>query len=63
MDSLYVPIAPLSLIDRFFFICLFFSQVCTSPYEGPDIQVATKLMEEAKIREQEAMLSLARPEG
>mmetsp|Transcript_17287 Transcript_17287/g.29025 ORF Transcript_17287/g.29025 Transcript_17287/m.29025 type:complete len:529 (+) Transcript_17287:31-1617(+) len=32
------------------------SVVATFPYEGPDNQVATKLMEEAKIREQEAML-------
>ncbi len=40
-----------------------FTQVCTYPYEGPDIQVATKLMEEAKIREQEQLLSQARPEG
>lgn len=34
-----------------------FSVVCTYPYEGPDLQVATKLMEEAKIREQEAQLA------
>jgi hypothetical protein len=27
------------------------------------VQVATKLMEEAKIREQEAQLAQARPEG
>jgi hypothetical protein len=40
-----------------------FSVVSTFPYEGPDIQVATKLMEEAKIREQEAMLAQARPDG
>lgn len=40
-----------------------FSVVCTYPYEGPEIVVATKLMEEAKIREQEAMLSQARPDG
>lgn len=39
------------------------TQVCTYPYEGPDIQVATKLMEEAKIREQEQMLAQSRPEG
>ena len=38
-----------------------FSTVCTYPYEGPDIQVATKLMEEAKIREQEALLAQSRP--
>jgi len=35
--------------------------VCTYPYEGPDTIVATKLMEEAKIREQEAALN-QRPE-
>lgn len=40
-----------------------FSVVSTYPYEGPDIQVATKLMEEAKIREQEALLAQSRPEG
>jgi hypothetical protein len=40
-----------------------FSNVCTFPYEGPDVMVATKLMEEAKIREQEAILSMSRPEG
>lgn len=34
-----------------------FSVVATYPYEGPDYAVATKLMEEAKIREQEALLS------
>ncbi len=39
-----------------------FSVVCTFPYEGPDLQVATKLMEEAKIREQEAILARQRPE-
>lgn len=39
-----------------------FSVVCTFPYDGPDIQVATKLMEEAKIREQEAMLAAQRPD-
>ena len=33
-----------------------FSVVATFPYEGPDLEVATKLMEEAKIRDQEAML-------
>lgn len=34
-----------------------YSVVCTHPYEGPDIAVATRLMEEAKIREQEASLA------
>jgi alpha-tubulin suppressor-like RCC1 family protein len=34
-----------------------FSVVCTYPYEGPDYIIATKLMEEAKIREQEALLN------
>ncbi|RYH28647.1 hypothetical protein EON65_11440 [archaeon] len=33
-----------------------YSVVCTYPYEGPDLMVATRLMEEAKIREQEALL-------
>jgi hypothetical protein len=36
-----------------------FSVVCTYPYEGPDFMVATKLMEEARIREQEALLNQA----
>lgn len=36
-----------------------FSVVCTYPYEGPDIAVATKLMEEAKIREQEVLMTKA----
>ena len=31
--------------------------VATYPYEGPDLTVATRLMEEAKIREQEAALN------
>lgn len=39
-----------------------FSVVCTYPYEGPDVQVATKLMEKAKIMEQEAILAAQRPE-
>lgn len=34
-----------------------FTLLCTHPYTGPDLAVATKLMEEAKIREQEAMLA------
>lgn len=34
-----------------------FSVICTYPYEGPDYNVAQKLMEEARIREQETMLS------
>jgi len=33
-----------------------FTVCCTYPYEGPDYATATKLMEEAKIREQEALL-------
>lgn len=33
-----------------------FSVIATYPYEGPDLEVATKLMEEAKIRDQEALL-------
>jgi E3 ubiquitin-protein ligase HERC4 len=33
-----------------------FTITCTYPYEGPDFATATKLMEEAKIREQEALL-------
>lgn len=37
-----------------------FSVICTYPYEGPNFAVATKLMEEAKIREQEALLSQSR---
>ncbi len=40
-----------------------FSVVCTFPYEGPDFMVATKLMEEARIREQEAMLAAAKVES
>jgi hypothetical protein len=39
-----------------------FSVVVTYPYDGPDLQVATKLMEEAKIREQEAILAKQRPD-
>ena len=31
--------------------------VATYPYEGPDYETAKKLMEEAKIRDQEAMLN------
>jgi alpha-tubulin suppressor-like RCC1 family protein len=34
-----------------------FSVVATFPYEGPDFLIATKLMEEAKIREQELLLT------
>jgi len=34
-----------------------FTVVATAPYQGPDLDVATKLMEEAKIREQEALLA------
>ena len=34
-----------------------FTIVCTHPYQGPDLDIATKLMEEAKIREQEEMLA------
>ena len=34
-----------------------YTVVCTWPYEGPDLQVAAKLMEEAKVREQEALLA------
>ncbi len=33
-----------------------FTIVCTFPYTGPNLAVATKLMEEAKIRQQEEML-------
>jgi hypothetical protein len=33
-----------------------FTIVATYPYQGPDLDVATKLMEEAKIREQEELL-------
>ena len=33
-----------------------FSVIATLPYEGPDVIVATKLVEEAKIRDQEAQL-------
>lgn len=33
-----------------------FTVVVTYPYEGPNLETATKLMEEAKIREEEAML-------
>ena len=40
-----------------------FSVVCTFPYEGPDFMVATKLMEEARIREQEAMLAAAKTDS
>lgn len=39
-----------------------FSVVVTYPYEGPDYTVATRLMEEAKIREQEALLAANRSE-
>jgi hypothetical protein len=34
-----------------------FSVVCTHPYEGPDLVIASRLMEEAKIREQEAIMA------
>ena len=34
-----------------------FTICCTYPYEGPDYATATKLMEEAKVREQEALLA------
>lgn len=34
-----------------------FTIVATYPYQGPDLDVAVKLMEEAKIREQEEMLA------
>jgi alpha-tubulin suppressor-like RCC1 family protein len=34
-----------------------FTVVATYPYTGPDLLVASKLMEEAKIREQEVMLA------
>jgi alpha-tubulin suppressor-like RCC1 family protein len=37
-----------------------FSVVATFPYEGPDFMLATKLMEEARIREQEALLAQSR---
>jgi alpha-tubulin suppressor-like RCC1 family protein len=33
-----------------------FSCIATYPYEGPDLEVATKLMDEAKLRDQEALL-------
>lgn len=39
-----------------------FSVVATYPYEGPDNVVATRLMEEAKIREQEAAMAQNRAE-
>jgi hypothetical protein len=34
-----------------------FTVVCTWPYEGPELGVAVKLMEEAKLREQEALVA------
>lgn len=37
-----------------------FSVVATHPYEGPDYVTATKLMEESRIREQEAALTINR---
>lgn len=40
-----------------------FTVVVTYPYEGPDYNVATRLMEEAKIREQEALLAANRQEA
>mmetsp|Transcript_18138 Transcript_18138/g.24888 ORF Transcript_18138/g.24888 Transcript_18138/m.24888 type:complete len:325 (+) Transcript_18138:496-1470(+) len=40
-----------------------FSVVVTYPYEGPDLQVATKLMEESKIREQEALIAKQKPDN
>lgn len=33
-----------------------YTVVCTWPYEGPNFDVCSKLMEEKKIREEEAML-------
>lgn len=39
-----------------------YSIVCTHPYEGPDIAVATRLMEEANIRERDAHLAQSRAE-
>ncbi len=40
-----------------------FSVVATYPYEGPNFNVATKLMEEAKIREQEKLLAANRADA
>eukprot|EP00605_Chrysophyceae_sp_TOSAG23-4_P000295 GSChrysophyteH1.ASY1.ANO1.340.1 assembled CDS len=37
-----------------------FTICCTYPYDGPDYATATKLMEETKIREQEALLEKRR---
>ena len=37
--------------------------MCTNPYEGPDLTVAQKLMEEASIREQEALIKRKAQEG
>ena len=34
-----------------------YTVVCTFPYTGPSVLVATKLMEEAKVREQERLLA------
>ena len=34
-----------------------YTVVATYPYEGPDYETAKKLMEEAKIREQEQLLA------
>ena len=36
-----------------------YTTVATWPYEGPELGVAVKLMEEAKLREQEAQLAEA----
>lgn len=36
-----------------------YTVVTTWPYEGPELGVAVKLMEEAKLREQEAQLAEA----
>jgi hypothetical protein len=36
-----------------------YTVVATWPYEGPDLGVAVKLMEEAKLREQEALVAQA----
>ncbi len=36
-----------------------FTVVCTWPYEGPDLGVAAKLMEEAALREKESAIAEA----
>ena len=33
-----------------------YTVVTTYPYQGPDLDIAQKLMEEAKLREQELLL-------